>query len=479
MPLDGKTWYDVTRRHRGMPIETDREVRSSVPRAWAPAEPHLFLVLEGDRPTAGGMRCSLHDVEEVVLGRGDARGASRGSTGRLDVSLPDRMVSSRHARLFRGPEGLTLQDCGSTNGTFVNGARVTDRLLSDGDVVDVGRTVLRVRLALATPEKTAPVSESESGDVPGLATLLPGLDAELALVRRVARSGVPMLLLGETGTGKEVVAQAIHATSGRPGKFVGVNCAALPSTLVESLLFGHVKGAFSGAVREELGFVRRAHEGTLFLDEIGDLPPAAQAVLLRVLQEGEVVPVGSTRPVPVDLRVIAATHQPVEVMAEQGSFRRDLLARLQGFTHRLWPLVSRREDIGVFLAQLLQRLAGERSPKIRFSSDAARALVCYEWPLNVRELGQALSLALALADDDQIEASHLPLTLTTPASRSPAMGEVPDSLSPEQVAARLELIAHLERCAGNVSAVARQVNKAPMQIYRWMQRLHIDPRAFR
>jgi DNA-binding NtrC family response regulator len=462
-----------------MPIATDREVRSSLPRTWAPPGPHLFVVLEGDRPTAGGMRCGLNEVDEVVLGRADTRGTRRASSSRLDVFLPDRLVSTRHARIFRSPQGWTLQDCGSTNGTFVNGAAVTDRILSDGDYIDVGRTVLRIRLSLATPTCTAPVSEADPSDVTGLRTLLPGLAAEHALVRRVATSSVPVLLLGETGTGKEVVGRAIHVTSGRKGEFVAVNCAALPSTLVESLLFGHVKGAFSGAVREELGFVRRAHGGTLFLDEIGDLPAAAQAVLLRVLQEGEVVPVGSTRSVPVDLRVIAATHQPVELMAEQGSFRRDLLARVQGFTHRLWPLAGRREDLGVLVAELLPRFAGERASDIHFSSDAARALARYEWPLNVRELGQALSLALALADADPIEASHLPSAVNTPPNH-PANGAEPlDSLSEEQLVARAQLVAHLERYAGNVSAVARQMNKAPMQIYRWMQRLQIDPRAFR
>jgi DNA-binding NtrC family response regulator len=463
-----------------MPTETDREVRSSLPRAWAPPEPHLFVVLEGDRPTAGGIRCSLRDVEEVVLAREDVRGVHRGAgSSRVKVSLPDRKVSSRHARVLRSPQGWRVQDCGSTNGTFVNGAPVTDHLLSDGDVIEVGRTMLRIRLELATPEGTPRFAQSGPCDVTGLRTLLPALGAELELVRRVAASTVPVLLLGETGTGKEVVARAIHATSGRRGEFAAVNCAALPATLVESLLFGHVKGAFSGAAREEVGFVRRGHGGTLFLDEVGDLPPAAQAVLLRVLQEGEVVPVGSTRPIPVDLRVIAATHQPVDVMSEQGSFRRDLLARLQGFTHRLWPLADRREDVGVLVAELISLAAGERANEVRLSSDAARALVSYEWPLNVRELAQVLSLACTLADGMQIEASHLPPALTTGADRAPTCGDAPDVLSPEQTSLRVELISQLERSAGNVAAVARQMNKAPMQIYRWMGRLGIDPRAFR
>jgi len=463
-----------------MPSETDREASTSLPRTWAPPQAHLFVVLEGDRPTAGGLRCSLHGIDEVVLGRQDVRGVCHGTEpSRVTLSVPDRKVSAQHARVVRSRQGFSLIDCGSTNGTFVNGARVTDRLLVDGDLIEVGSTVLRIRLALATPDGTPSVSQAPEDSIAGFRTLLPALGAELAVVRRLASSKVPILLLGETGTGKEVVARAIHASSKRPGEFVAVNCAALPATLVESLLFGHVKGAFSGAAREEVGFVRRAHAGTLFLDEIGDLPWAAQAVLLRVLQEGEVVPVGSTRPVPVDLRVVAATHRPVDGMVEQGNFRRDLLARLRGFTHRLWPLTQRREDVGLLVSELIVRDAADRADDVRISSDAARALVRYEWPLNVRELAQALSLAHTLADGGPIARSHLPTALTEAAADAAIRSAPRDSLSAEQVAAREELIAHLTGCAGNVAAVARRMNKAPMQVYRWMRRLGIDPRVFR
>jgi transcriptional regulator of acetoin/glycerol metabolism len=463
-----------------MPTETDRELRSSLPRVWAPPEPHLFVVLEGDRPTAGGVRCSLRGIEEVALARGEARIVHReAASPRITIGLPDRKVSGHHARIVRSQNGWRVIDGGSTNGTFLNGAQVDDRLLSDADIIEVGRTVLSLRLALATPEGTPGISVGEDDEIAGLGTLLPALRAELAVMERIASSTVPVLLLGETGTGKEVVARAIHTISQRPGEFVAINCAALPETLIEALLFGHAKGAFSGAVREETGVVRKAHMGSLFLDEIGDLPRAAQAVLLRVLQEGEVVPVGSTRPIPVDLRVVAATHQPIEAMVEQGRFRRDLFARLQGFTHRLWPLAQRREDVGLLVAELLNRLAKERADRVRISVDAARALLRYEWPLNVRELAQSLSRGLTLADDGLIDVSHLPPALTTAATRRPALAEPPASLSAEQAVVRAELVANLERCRGNVAAVARHMKRAPMQIYRWMQRLGIDPRVFR
>src|SRR5262249_24796529 len=156
---------------------------------------------------------------------------------------------------------------------------------------------------------------------------------QLAALARIASMPIPVLLLGESGTGKEVLARAVHTLSGRSGAFVAVNCGGLSASLIESQLFGHVKGSFTGAGRDEPGLVRAADRGTLFLDEIGDLPLAAQAALLRVLQEREVVPVGGARPVAVDLRVVAATHRPLEKMAAKGDFRADLLARLSGYRH--------------------------------------------------------------------------------------------------------------------------------------------------
>jgi DNA-binding NtrC family response regulator len=279
-----------------------------------------------------------------------------------------------------------------------------------------------------------------------------------------------------------VTSRAIHAASERRGPFVAINCAALTETLVEGQLFGHVKGAFSGATADSLGFVRAAHQGTLFLDEIGDLPRAAQGVLLRVLQEGEVVPVGATRPVPVDVRIIAATHQPIEAMIERGEFRHDLFARLQGFTHRLWPLRDRREDVGVLVGETIRRIAKEGADRVTLSGDAVRALVRYEWPLNVRELVQVLSRALALAPDGAVELEHLGPAVVAAAEMElrPAPKAPPaEGLSEEDAMLRASLVAHLERCEGNVAEVAREMNKATMQIYRWMRRLAIDPRRFR
>ncbi len=463
-------------------METERDVRKRDSQPASGTADHLFVVIEGARPTAGGLRHSLDGVDEVTVGRGDARSVEPASgAARLALRIPDRKVSVLHARLTRLGHRWMVEDQGSTNGTSVNGRKVTDHILADGDLVQVGQTILLVRYALPTPQGAPGLTYGDDSSIGslGVVTLLPALASELASLGRIAAAKVPVLLLGDTGTGKEVAARAIHASSVRPGAFIGVNCAALPNALVEAQLFGHTKGAFSGAAREALGFVRAAERGTLFLDEIGDLPTAAQGALLRVLQDGEVVPVGAARPVAVDVRVISATHQPIEGMVERGAFRQDLFARLQGFIYRLWPLAQRREDIGLLVAHHLARLTEPAVVDSRISADAARALIAYPWPLNVRELVQALARALPLARDGAIDLEHLP-TAVADASASPAQHlEAPEQLSAEDAARREDLVTRLRKSGGNVASVAREMNKKPMQVYRWMRALGLDPKVFR
>ena len=459
---------------------TENDHTTSAPRTWAPSEPHLFVVLEGEHIAGGGVRCALRDVDEVLIGRGDARDVSRDTSGRkVSIALADRKISVRHARVFRDARGREggeregsgwlVEDLGSTNGTFVDSVRVVRAPLDDGAIIVVGRAVLRFRLALPTPPESAPIATGHDAP-PGLRTLLPALAAEHATLSRVAPSKVPVLLLGATGTGKEVAARALHEGSRRAGPFVAVNCAALPDALVESQLFGHVKGAFSGAARDEPGFVRGANGGTLFLDEIGDLPRAAQGVMLRVLQESEVVPVGSSRALKVDVRIIAATHQPIDVMIARGDFRRDLFARLEGFSHRLWPLRDRREDIGLLARDALTKIEGGAG--LHIAADAAAALVRHAWPLNVRELVQLLARGVTLARDGVLTLEHLPPVF---GAAQPKTADMSD----EDVALRATLIDRLKEHDGNVTAVAREMQKAPMQIYRWMRRLGIDPKSHR
>jgi len=452
-------------------------------RVAVPVRSYLFVVLHCDRPLAGSSRHDLSELDAVFVGRGVERTAERRPDGdhrRLDLRFPGSTMSTAHARLERSEAGWTVADEGSKNGSFVNGERVARAALRDGDLLEIGPTLLVYRAALPPPpdESLAGGPDLDSAALaeltPGLATLHPRLSEQLAALERIARLPIPVLLLGESGTGKEVLARAVHTLSGRPGTFVGVNCGGIAATLLESQLFGHVKGSFTGAARDEPGLIRAADRGTLFLDEIGDLPLTAQAALLRVLQEREVVPVGGSRPVKVDLRVVAATHRPLDKMSAEGAFRADLLARLAGYRHVLAPLRARREDLGLIIGDLLRRTEIPGAAKLRLETAAGRRIFAYDWPLNIRELQQCLSVAAALSPRGVIEAEHLPMASGT--APRPAVVEQdlddPDTL-------RRTLVALLEQHRGNISYVARDLGKARMQIHRWMQRFDLDPAAFR
>lgn len=239
---------------------------------------------------------------------------------------------------------------------------------------------------------------------------------------RSAKRSSTVMLLGETGSGKEMLARYIHQLSPRAGKpFVPVDCTAFSETLFESQLFGHVRGAFTGAVRDTLGFVRAADGGTLFLDEIGELAPTLQAKLLRVLQDRRVVPVGASRSFPVDIRVISATHRNLGLMVEEERFRQDLLFRLQVITINLPPLRHRREDIRPLAEDFLSRQARENREALKpLSAEALEALENYPWPGNVRELFNALEQASVLADGDTIALADLPAPVRAPIGRRTA-----------------------------------------------------------
>ena len=449
----------------------------AAPQSGSRAEPQLFLVMECGRPLAGGARYSLSGIDEVTVGRGPSREAAYVGN-KLALRVPDRWMSQLHARLVRSGGAFMLEDAQSTNGSLVNGERRTSALLSDDDLVELGHTLFFVR-DTEIPSAHVPVQEDAQllgRAARGMTTLLPQLAAQQSAVARVAPTSVPVLILGDTGTGKEVMARAIHALSGRAGAFVAVNCGALPETLLESQLFGHVKGAFSGAVRDAVGFVRSADKGTLFLDEIGDLSLRSQAALLRVLQEREVVPVGATRAIKVDIRILSATHRPLDVLAARGEFRSDLFARLAGLRVALPPLRERMCDLGLLIADVLRAIAPDRAELLSFSAAAGRALARYRWPLNVRELEQTLALSAALAHDHLIDLPHLPEQVRAPAPEEQA----PVSVLPrDEERLRAELVAHLEVASGNVSEVARAMGKARTQIHRWVKRFGLDLNAFR
>jgi transcriptional regulator with AAA-type ATPase domain len=441
-------------------VSVDRGAGSGV----APAAAQLVLLAECDQPLAPSSRHLLAGVNAVEIGRGPTRRVARtgASGGRLEIRLSDRALSAGHAKLLHLHGRWVLEDQGSKNGSLVNGTPLGRAVLGDGDLVELGGSFFLFRDAVG------PVAGDD--DAQGLDSFAPAVTAATVALGRVARSSLPVLIRGETGTGKELAARALHARSGRPGKFTAVNCGALAPNLVEAELFGHRRGAFSGALEDRPGLVRSADRGTLFLDEVGDLPAASQAALLRVLQEREVLPIGETTPVSVDVRVVAATHRELGA----GTFRADLHARLAGLLVELPPLRARREDLGLLLAALLAR-AGAGA--VRFTPAALRALFLHDWPQNVRELDMAVRAAVLLAAGAVIDAPHLPANVGAGAARARAPAAAP--LSNEDENLRAHLVESLTRHQGNVAAVARDLGKGRMQIHRWLRRFGLDLSHYR
>ena len=456
-------------------ISSDRSTIATrdVPRA------HLFVVLMCSTPKSGSSRHSIDDVDDVYLGRGARRVARRADEGgrrALHIALPDDRISTSHARVSRGEGGWTLEDLGSKNGSFANGVAARRSPLADGDVLQIGHTFLIFRDGLPTPAG-APSDVETAAPASAFATLLPALARDFDALAMVAVSDIPVLLVSETGTGKEIVARALHVLSRRSGAFVPVNCGALPTNLAESILFGHRRGAFSGATSEHSGLVRSAHGGTLLLDELGDLPLALQPTLLRVLQEGEVLPVGATTAVRISVRFVGATHRDLEKRVGGGAFREDLLARLSGFTMRLPPLRERREDIGLLVGALLCRIEEATGCTPALSPDAGALLLRYTWPRNIRELEKCLERAVLFASDGPIEPWHLPPDVRGEAAEPG--GSKPRDPTTRDVENRLRMIELLELHRGNLRAVAGALKTSRSQVHRWLRRFEIDVAPYR
>jgi DNA-binding NtrC family response regulator len=429
---------------------------------------HLACVLDAEQPQVPGSLHSLATIDEVLLGRGDKKDVRRkGRT--LTIAHADPRMSERHARLVRGDTGWIVEDLGSRNGTFVEGERVTKQALDLPCWLELGRTAFRMLLQPPADHVDADVRQCMSA-IGELATFSTPFSRTLADLARIAFTKQSVLVHGETGTGKELIARGLHTASRRNGAFIAVNCGALPATLVESELFGYRKGAFSGALEDRPGLVRAADGGTLFLDEIADLPLGTQAALLRVLQEREIMPLGAARAVSVDVRIVAATHHDLERAVSEGKFREDLLARLAGHVVEVPALRERREDLGILIGALLARASEQ---PLRLAPEAASALLRYAWPRNVRELEQAIASAAALARDGVIEPEHLPPALR---GGGPA---TEDELSPAERRRRDELRALLAKHHGNLAAVGRALGVARMQIHRWIERYNIDLDAYR
>jgi DNA-binding NtrC family response regulator len=467
----------------------EAELRS--PRARARPTPCLCVVLEGERPLVGGARYVLAGVSEIVIRRGAAREVERVVTAdgqRLTVVLPSRFLSSEHARLQPTPEGWRLVDLESSNGTHVNGRRVTEATLEPGDVFAVGRALLAIEEMPLDPEDRdawdVDLADVTAGPQ-GLLTLWSPMAATLADLRRIARETVTVTLVGETGTGKEVLAGAIHALSGRRGPYVAINCGAIPKDLVEGQLFGHKRGSFSGATADSRGSIRAADAGTLLLDEIVSTQEGVQIALLRTIQQREVTPIGASEPVAVDVRFVAASQIPLRDAVARGGFREDLRARLEGFVFRIPPLRERRVDLGILVASLLRRQGVTDADRPTIGPAAALRLWRHAWPANVRELEQALLRGWALAHGGEIEEAHLPDPDhefdqdTEPDPVTTAGAPAGDPAGDSHRGFRDELDETLRATGGNVAETARRLGRSRQFVHGWVKRFGIDPESYR
>jgi transcriptional regulator with GAF, ATPase, and Fis domain len=422
----------------------------------------------------GDARLITHPItrDEIVIGRAPD----------CDLVLDHRALSRRHAILRRGPQ-LSVQDLGSTNGVRLTRGLVRGGdpvLLAPGESFRIGPFSF-----LVVDAQPADASTNRSGR-DRLVVDDPTLEGVSTLVRELAKTDVNVLILGETGVGKEVLASTIHTLSERPGPLSSINCAALSEPLLESELFGHEKGAFTGAIGAKPGLLEAAAGGTVFLDEIGELPLSLQAKLLRAVESREIRRLGSTRSIPIDVRFIAATNRELTAEVAAGRFRQDLFFRLDGVTLRIPPLRERPHAIGSlalkFIEEAAQRLG---RPEVRATPDLIVALSAHDWPGNVRELKAVIDRAVLLSRGPQLSSRHLafssrpdaapatPAPLPpTPAPATPlgAAGSGPaqamaraegadelDFLEPEQRADRARLIAALDECAGNQTRAAKRL----------------------
>ena len=305
----------------------------------------------------------------------------------------------------------------------------------------------------------------------------------MAQIERVAASEARVCIYGETGTGKELVARTLHEKSARRGgPFVTLNCAAVPAELIESELFGHEKGSFTGAAQRHIGKFEQAHRGTLFLDEIGDMPLAMQAKLLRVLEEGEVERVGGDKSIPVDVRVLVATHRNLEDLVKEGKFRQDLFHRVYVFPLVLPPLRQRKEDIPILLKHFAAQVCSQNGWKpVPFTAEAIESLQRYSWPGNVREMRNVVERLLLLAVSGEVDRSTVELALPEAQSSMPSSGEPGIGPLAPRVAQyeREAILAELQRQQHHITNTAKALGLERSHLYKKCQQLGIEMRAVR
>lgn len=418
--------------------------------AWGDGPESTTGTSELNWPTAGGPWIvevgSAEGSETRLLRQGERLIIGAGASA--DLRVPDRAVSGRHCALEVGAYGVSVVDLDSTNGTFVGGGRVSRSTFRGASASFViGCTTVVVRQRGGEPPEAVEA-------LPGLVGASDGMRRVARLVRRHAALRAPVLIQGESGTGKDVVARALHTLSGRKGSYVPLNVGAIPESLAETELFGHRRGAFTGAVASREGAFEQANGGTLFLDEVAELSLGMQVRLLRVVEDGVVRPVGGGL-TEVDVRIVSASWAPLEERVSQGRFRLDLFHRLSMAVIELPPLRERRSDIPGLARALLERHATEVGER-ELSPSAMVQLQTYSWPGNVRELGAVLYRASVLSQGRVIEGRDVDAAMP---SGSGSRARSLDRADAERL---------LEHYEGNVSAAARAA-RVPRSTFRaWL-----------
>ncbi len=427
----------------------------------------VFVLAHHPDPALVGLRRVLGEGERWVIGRG----RSVLGAGVLD----DPRISGEHAVIGMRRGAVVVRDLDSRNGTKVNGVRVDSCQLHPGDVLGLGSAVW----VLSSEPAERPALAAPSQELVGVSWALHRVQQQ---IEQVAPTDATVLVLGEPGVGKELVARAVHAQSGRAGQLLSLNCGAVNEQLLQSELFGHVRGAFSGAGKARPGLVASARGGTLFLDEIGDASPGLQVSLLRLLENGEYRPVGSDRVEHAEVRVVAATNR-LEAGADQGQLRADLHGRLSRWVIQVPPLRHRREDIPTLAAHFAS--AGRGAPT-QLDHRLALALCLHGWPGNVRELAAVIErLMVECGGVDKLRPSAEQLKRlglgSHPAPRhTPSLGgsSSPSSPRPERPdAERLE--AAFVACGGSMKALANRLGVGRNTLYRWFAAAGLDPKQLR
>jgi DNA-binding NtrC family response regulator len=394
-----------------------------------------------------------------------------GSERTCDVVLTDGFVSRRHCSIAPHAQGFAITDLGSKNGTLIDGVAVGKVVAPPGVAVRIGKTLVQCMPADEVVD-IPPSTNDHFGALYGIS--LP-MRTVFAILERASKSSAPMLLLGESGTGKELMARGVHDNSPRKdGPFVVFDCGASTETLIESDLFGHTKGAFTGAAVDRQGAFAAAHGGTLFLDEIGDLPVALQPKLLRMLEAGEVVPLGGRKSEKYDVRIVAATHRDVFGEVARGGFRGDLYYRLAVVEVSVPPLRARSGDLPKLISMFLDK-AGAPQLGAQVGGAALERLQRYHWPGNVRELRNVITRAVALSGPDDDFAS-LPFVLRPTAAAPEAetiRADRPFHEAKDELVAKFEreyLTDLVQRAGGNLSEAARIAGLERKFLYKLLER---------